>query len=291
MKKFLIFIYMSLFFALGAQAGLLDFKSLEKAREAYRGGQYETAAKLYDSVAKAEKGKKGQTALFDAADAYYKAGQYEEALKRYEKVTLPKLQHAKWHNIGNCYAHLKKIDKGIEAYKKALKIKEDADTRYNLKLLEKMKKEQKKKQQQQKKQNKKNKKNQNQNKQNRNGQNKNQKQNRGQQGQNQDQKQKSNQNQQNKQAQNRKNQGQKSKDQNKKGQNGQQKEQAKKGQKGQNQKRQKPQAARMKPQNVPISDMELRKWDKMLGQRPVNTLMLPLKTKENRRSQDETKPW
>ena len=47
----------------------------------------------------------------------------------------------------------------------------------------------------------------------------------------------------------------------------------------------------MNPQNVPISDMELRKWDKMLGQRPVNTLMLPLKTQKNRRSQDETKPW
>lgn len=291
MKKGLIFIYMTLFLAVGLQAGLLDFKDLGAAKEAYRAGHYAEAAKRYDKIAQSAEGKKRQTALFDAADAYYKARKFEEALKRYQSVTLPKLQHAKWHNIGNCYAHLKKIDKGIEAYKKALKIKEDADTRYNLKLLEKMKKEQKKKQQQQKKQNKKSKKNQNQNKQNQNGQNKNQKQNQGQQGKNQKQNQKSNQNKQNKQVQNRNKQGQKSKDQNKKEQNRQQKEQGKKGQQGQNQERKKPQAARMKPQNVPISDMELRKWDKMLGQRPVNTLMLPLKTKENRRSQDETKPW
>ncbi len=291
MKKFLIFIYISIFLSVGAQAGLLDFNTLEKARDAYRAGQYEKAAKLYDSLAQANEGQKGQKALFDAADAYYKAGKYEEALKRYEKVTLPKLQHAKWHNIGNCYAHLKKIDQGIEAYKRALKIKEDADTRYNLRLLEKMKKEQKKKRRQQKKQNKKNQKSQNQNKQNRNDQSKNQKQNQGQQGKNQKQNQKSNQNKQNKQAQNRKNQGQKSKDQNEKGQNRQQKKQGKMDQKGQEPKNRKPQAAPMKPQNVPISDMELRKWDKMLGQRPVNTLMLPLKTQKNRRSQDETKLW
>ena len=47
------------------------------------------------------------------------------------------------------------------------------------------------------------------------------------------------------------------------------------------------QAAKMKKQ--PISNMEERKWQKMLNQRGVRTLMLPLNSKGEK--QDETKPW
>ena len=39
----------------------------------------------------------------------------------------------------------------------------------------------------------------------------------------------------------------------------------------------------------PITDMEERKWQKMLNQKGVNTLMLPLNNKEQKRN--ETNPW
>ena len=274
---------MMVIFAHFTRAGMLDFKTLEEAKKAYAAKDYEKAAKLYDEVARSDpKSEKGQTALFDAADALYKAGRYQEALETYRKVTLPRLQHQKWHNIGNCYAHLKKIDKGIEAYEKALKIQDDKETKFNLELLKKLKKQQQKKQNKNKKnkQNRQNQKNQKNDKQNKN-----------------DRQQKGDQD----KRQNGKN-GQKSRnDQKKKGdqkrQNGQkEKQKQKNGQK--NKQKSKADSADMQQKRAdmrqdPISDMELRKWERMLNRRAVNTLMMPLPTKksERKRSHDETKPW
>ena len=49
--------------------------------------------------------------------------------------------------------------------------------------------------------------------------------------------------------------------------------------------------AKMGDQNKtqpPISNMEERKWQKMLNQRGVNTLMIPLQQGENK---NESNPW
>ena len=40
----------------------------------------------------------------------------------------------------------------------------------------------------------------------------------------------------------------------------------------------------------PISDMEVRKWNKVLDQRGIHTLMLPLQT-ENKGADNEKHPW
>ena len=44
-------------------------------------------------------------------------------------------------------------------------------------------------------------------------------------------------------------------------------------------------------ERVPISDMELRKWNKELNRRKIQTLMLPLETKPNRGEENEETPW
>jgi len=55
------------------------------------------------------------------------------------------LEAKKLHNVGNSYAKLGEIDRAIKAYKDALKVKFDEDTKYNLDLLKEKKEEQKQK--------------------------------------------------------------------------------------------------------------------------------------------------
>ena len=134
-KKFIIVTLLSV----GANASLFDFLTVKKAQEAYDNKAYAKAEKLYQNL-------EGDEARFNEADALYHQKHYKEALAKYGKVKSEKLSFKKLYNMGNSYAQLKKIDEAIEAYEKALKIKEDADARHNLELLKKKKKEQKKKQ-------------------------------------------------------------------------------------------------------------------------------------------------
>ena len=201
MKRILIFLMM---IAVLSNASMFDFSYIKKANEAYKKGDFNKAASYYQKI-----DKPNDEVRFNLADSYYKMKQYKKAAEIYKNIKDEKLQFKKLHNLGNCYANLKKIDEGIKAYEKALKIKEDKDTRYNLELLKKMKKRQKNKK------------------------NKNQKQN----------------------------------------------------------KNNKKTAANKKPKKEPISDMEVRKYNKMLNKRGINTLMLPLKTKKGERQNENIKPW
>ncbi len=114
-------------------ASILDFTYLNKAKEAYNKKDYKTASKYYSKVSNDE-------AKFDQANSLYKAKDYKNAIKLYDQIQDKNLQFKKLHNLGNSYAHIGKIDQAIQSYKSALKIKEDKDTKYNLKLLEQQKK-------------------------------------------------------------------------------------------------------------------------------------------------------
>ncbi len=52
------------------------------------------------------------------------------------------------HNIGNSQFQKKEWDKAIETYEKALELKEDEDTRFNLELAKKQKKKEEEQKQQ-----------------------------------------------------------------------------------------------------------------------------------------------
>jgi len=137
MKRFLITLTLLTLFA---DASLLDFSYLNSAKEAYNKKDYTKAEELYSKVDSDE-----ARFRFDRADALYRQKKYKEALNEYQTISDKNLEFKKLHNIGNCYANLKKIDEAIKSYEDALKIKEDKDTRFNLELLKKKKKEQKKK--------------------------------------------------------------------------------------------------------------------------------------------------
>ena len=196
---------------------------------------------------------------YNKANALYKQKKYKEALNLYSTIQDKELEFKKLFNMGNSLAHLGKTDQAIKSYEDALKIKDDADAKFNIELLKKEKQKQ-----QQKKKNKQDKK--------KSDKQKNSK----------DQKNKDNQNKQNKQKD--KKQSDK-KDKQDKG-NDKENKQAKK-EKAKEDKKQKQKVANAKKQ-PPISNMEERKWQKMLNNRGVNTLMLPIKKGENK---NETNPW
>jgi len=226
-------IFLSLFIVVQfLSASIFDFQILNEAKKAYESGDYEKSAKLYKKIA--EDGK--DEAKFNAADALYKAEKFQEALKLFKSISSDNLQFKKLHNIGNCYAKLKKFDDAISMYEKALKIKEDKDTRFNLELLKELNKKKDKDKKS---------------------------------------KQNSNKNQSSNQRDN-KNQSSKNKNQKKKSNSKKDRVQ----QSNQN----------MVKTDEPISDMEVRKWNKVLNQRGIHTLMLPLQT-NTKGTEDEKHPW
>ncbi|WP_456485233.1 tetratricopeptide repeat protein [Hydrogenimonas sp.] len=270
-------------FCLFSHAGVTDFLTLKEAKEAYAKHEYEKAAREYEKIAK----EGSQEALFDEADALYKAGRYEDALKKFQAVKSPKLKFKKLYNIGNCYAHMGKIDEAIKAYEEALKIEEDENARYNLELLKKLKEKKRK--------DKKSKKNQ---KKNQNGsQDKKSKEKNG--SGNGSKKESDNKKGSEKNRSDKKEK--KSESRNRENRNGEKPQKSGENGKKQSEKKrsmtkeQKARQAQMRAEaqkRTPISDMEVRKWNKVLNQRGIPTLMLPLPTGKNRkRSPDETKPW
>ena len=125
--------------------GILDFRTLDQAKEAYAAGNYAEASKLYETV-----DNKNDDLHFNLGDAYYKEQKYDEALKQYEQVRKPELRAKALHNMGNAYAKTQKIDEAIASYEEALKQSDDEDTKYNLELLKKQKEQQQNQDQQQK---------------------------------------------------------------------------------------------------------------------------------------------
>ncbi|ARU49752.1 tetratricopeptide repeat protein [Sulfurospirillum diekertiae] len=265
------------------QAGLLDFWNASQAKEAYAKGDYPKASSLYQSLDQTN-----DNAAYNLGNAYYKEKAYDKALEAYQHVKDPKLLPQTLHNMGNSYAQLHQNDKAIAAYESALKLKEDEDTRFNLELLKKEQKQQEP----------------NQDKSSQNNQN-------------QDKQQKSSSKEQQPKDANASNNAGNSEPQqsDKPSQNepknaqdatssaqqqptpskpeekpsSKEHEAQKEAEKRSEQQAQQEQAVQAEDPNAPISNHEERQWDKMLNQRGVNTLMLPLSNKGEK--DDTSKPW
>jgi len=134
MKK----VYIFLLIAIVSRAGVFDFYYIYNAEKNYKHKKYHKAIDAYTKVDKSE------YARYNLANSYYKAKEYKKAINVYKKIKNKKLQFQKLYNMGNSYAKIKKIDTAINSYKMALKIKKDKDAMYNLALLVKHKKRKKK---------------------------------------------------------------------------------------------------------------------------------------------------
>jgi Ca-activated chloride channel family protein len=308
-----------------AKAGILDFRELKNANEAYKKQNYKQSAKYFDAYAK--KTHKGE-AYYNAGNAFYKQKNYKKALQNYERATFDNpIDRAKnFANMGNAHARLgseKELKAAIKSYEESLKLKEDKEVRENLEAVKKalQKKQQKKQQQNQKnkkqnkqqqnqknkEQNKKNEQNRDQKNQQPNKQNKDnkQKQQNKQDSQQNKQQQKQNEQQNKEKNENQKQQERKSKQQSQdeKQQSKEEKEKTKKEQQKlqelkdskenkKNKEKEKAQAMQMqqkKMKNV-MSDAEEKKWLKALNQQKNSYLYMLNKEKPMKENENE-KPW
>lgn len=125
---------------------------IRKGTEQYNEGNFLESENEYWRAL--DKNNNSFEARFNVAATLFKQEKFEEAIKQLQALsaqTTDKQQLGQiYHNIGNSYLGLKDIDKGIEAYKTALKNNPlDDETRYNLIAAMKMKQEQDKQDQQQ----------------------------------------------------------------------------------------------------------------------------------------------
>ena len=126
--------------AVPAEAGLMDFTLLDGGKSAYEAGDYNRSAASYEAYAKRHHSDESR---YNAADAYYRAGRFEEAAKTYESTRFAdaEKQFDTLHNLGNAYARVgttESLEKSVQAYQKALELKEDPLTRENLETVKKM---------------------------------------------------------------------------------------------------------------------------------------------------------
>ena len=126
-----------------AQQGKRDIK---KGNDLYKEQKYTEAEASYRKSV--EKKHPGITADFNLGDALYKQKKYTEAAEQFSKIASSPNQdktaaaHA-YHNLGNSLVSAKKLEEGINAYKKALVNNPgDDETRYNLAYAQEMLKKQ-----------------------------------------------------------------------------------------------------------------------------------------------------
>ncbi|MBA1437811.1 MAG: VWA domain-containing protein [Epsilonproteobacteria bacterium] len=249
-----------------AQAGVLDFMELDKAKKAYSNKDYKTAAKIYQKYAKQLD---SSQSYYNAGNAFYNMKKYDNAIKMYERVVFsnPEYKANKLANLGKSHAkldtveHLEKAKKYME---ESLKIKDDKELQQDFQ--EVVKRLKKKKQQQKQKNNKQN---------------------------NKDQKNK--QQQKGKGKQDKKDQNKQNKDKN--GKNKQKKQQQHKKEQQKDVKREKKEekqqqssgASKQKKQ-AKMSDAEERKWLKKLDKNP-STFLYQLNRNKKVTGYENEKPW
>ena len=134
---------------LSSEAGLLDFRVLDEAKQAYMAEDFNRSASLYGEYASHHR---NAASLYNTASALYKQGRYAEAAREFEQVQFkePSKQFDALHNLGNAYAKQgtpEALQQAVKAYEKALKIKEEAPTRENLETVKKLLKQQEQQQQ------------------------------------------------------------------------------------------------------------------------------------------------
>ncbi|CAA6816059.1 MAG: Unknown protein, partial [uncultured Sulfurovum sp.] len=141
MNKLIFFIISSNFL----WADMFDFQTIEKANKAYAKGDFNNSAKFFNDL-----NSKEPTVAYDKANAEYKAGDYDKALSDYKNAKgVDEAQRQ--HNIGNVHFQKQALDKAIESYEKALKVRYDEDTKFNLELAKKKKEEEQKEEEEKKK--------------------------------------------------------------------------------------------------------------------------------------------
>ena len=161
-KRIILFLFC--FIALQAAAQSAEWRHLHQGNRAFMRGDYKTAEVEYRKAQKLNP--RSARAAFNLGDVYMAQKNIQAALEQYQIAAKGEsnkyLGALSYHNVGVAYHLNKQFDKAIDFYKEALRNNpHDDDTRYNLVLCQKQKKEEQQEKQQNKNDNKQEKKEQN----------------------------------------------------------------------------------------------------------------------------------
>jgi Ca-activated chloride channel family protein len=127
--KFLFFLLPML-----AGAGLFDFQKVPQLYKSYSGKDFNSTKDILFSLKE-----ESPIYYYNLGNVYYKLGRYQEAVRSYKRAFGEGVdEHSRLHNLANTYFKLKEYKKALSVYEIALKIRDDADTRYNLELTKKL---------------------------------------------------------------------------------------------------------------------------------------------------------
>ncbi len=122
--------------------GQRERADIRQGNKAYYEGKYPEAEVGYKRAI--EKNINSYEANFNLAGALYKQERYDDAAATYEKLaqdgTDVRRQAATYYNMGNTALRQRKIDRAIEAYKRALRlVPDDREAKLNLAYAQKLK--------------------------------------------------------------------------------------------------------------------------------------------------------
>ena len=148
-KRIILFLFC--FIALQAAAQSAEWRHLHQGNRAFMRGDYKTAEVEYRNAQKLNP--RSARAAFNLGDVYMAQKNIQAALEQYQIAAKGEsnkyLRALSYHNVGVAYHLNKQFDKAIDFYKEALwNNPHDDDTRYNLVLCQKQKKEEQQEKQQ-----------------------------------------------------------------------------------------------------------------------------------------------
>ncbi len=254
----------SLFIVMNLNASIFDDINIYKSNKMIQEGKVQESRELLESIEN-----KSDKIYYNIANNYYQEKDYQKAIENYQKIKSKELQFKTLHNLGNSYANIKNIDEAIKSYENALKIKENQDTKFNLELL--------KKKQQQDQQNKEEKKNKDkQNEQKRNNKTDDSKED-----------EEFKEDQELKESEQKKDA--KEKKENVSNTNDQKREEKLESKEEEELEKKEEQLQASEAKEVDLSHLEEKKWEKVLKNRDVRTLMVPLQKKGE--NNEQINPW
>ncbi len=118
---------------INVDASILDFNTIKDATNAYNNKDYKTSSNKFKDFINTNEGK------YNFANSLYEEKKYQSALNIYKDITTSddSLEFKKLHNMGNSYVKLNELENAKKMYEKALKIKEDKQTKENLDIVNK----------------------------------------------------------------------------------------------------------------------------------------------------------
>lgn len=135
-----------LFASIPSYAGVMDFKLLGDAKEAYEKGEYKKSTLLYDEYTK---GHDTDEANYNLASSLYQEKKYKKASELYGKVHFSdkNKQADLLYDLANSYAKSGELQKALNTYDRSLALKADKDAKENRDIVEKLLKKRENKEQ------------------------------------------------------------------------------------------------------------------------------------------------